>query len=50
VVTFLAVLELLKRNMVTVRQESRFGDIEIEYIEGSGSLADSGPVDEYGEV
>ena len=50
VVTFLAILELLKRNMVTVHQQSRFGDIEVEYVEGSGSLAQSGPVDEYGEV
>lgn len=48
VVAFLAVLELMKRNMVRARQVDAFGDIEIEYIEGSGSLADSGPVDEYG--
>lgn len=38
VVTFLAVLELYKRNMVTVRQQQAFGDIEIDYIEGSGEL------------
>ena len=38
VVTFLAVLELYKRNMVTVRQKDAFGDIEIDYIEGSGEL------------
>lgn len=38
VVTFLAVLELFKRNMVHVRQDDLFGDIEIEYIEGSGEL------------
>ena len=50
VVNFLAVLELLKRNMITVRQRGRFGDIEIQYVEGSGSLAESGPIDEYGEA
>lgn len=38
VVTFLAVLELFKRNMVSVQQDDLFGDIEIEYIEGSGEL------------
>ncbi|MDO4532649.1 MAG: segregation/condensation protein A [Coriobacteriia bacterium] len=50
VVTFLAILELLKRNMVTVRQRGVFGDIVVKYIEGSGSLAESGPIEEYGEV
>lgn len=30
VVTFLAVLELVKRRLVTVRQDHRFGDIEIK--------------------
>lgn len=38
VVTFLAVLELYKRSMVTIRQDELFGDIEIDYIEGSGDL------------
>ncbi len=38
VVTFLAVLELYKRSMVRVRQSEQFGDIEIDYIEGSGNL------------
>jgi segregation and condensation protein A len=38
VVTFLAVLELFKRNMVRVQQNTLFGDIEITYIEGSGEL------------
>lgn len=38
VVTFLAVLELYKRSMVRVRQDEQFGDIEIDYIEGSGEL------------
>ena len=38
VVTFLAVLELYKRGMVTARQPENFGDIEIEFIEGSGEL------------
>ena len=50
VVSFLAILELLKRNMVTVRQDGVFGDIEVEYIEGSGELSETGPIDEYGEV
>ena len=50
VVSFLAILELLKRNMITVRQDAQFGDIEIEYIEGSVSLEQSGPIDEYGEA
>lgn len=38
VVTFLAVLELYKRQMVRVEQPLAFGDIRIEYIEGSGAL------------
>ena len=38
VVTFLAILELYKRAKVTVRQHDSFGDIEIDYIEGSGEL------------
>lgn len=38
VVTFLAVLELYKRNMVYVSQPKPFGDIELDYIEGSGEL------------
>ncbi|MEG0682612.1 MAG: segregation/condensation protein A [Raoultibacter sp.] len=38
VVTFLAVLELYKRAMVSLQQTETFGDIEIDYIEGSGAL------------
>ncbi|MBO4352502.1 MAG: segregation/condensation protein A [Eggerthellaceae bacterium] len=38
VVTFLAVLELYKRSMVDLEQDAQFGDIEINYIEGSGEL------------
>ena len=38
VVTFLAILELYKRSMVTIRQETSFGDIDIAFIEGSGEL------------
>lgn len=38
VVTFLAILELYKRSMVTIRQDELFGDIEVNYIEGSGEL------------
>lgn len=38
VVSFLAILELYKRKMVMLEQESSFGDIDITYIEGSGEL------------
>ena len=38
VVTFLAVLELYKRSMVNLEQAELFGDIRIDYIEGSGDL------------
>lgn len=38
VVTFLAILELYKRQMVKLEQEQSFGDISIDYIEGSGEL------------
>lgn len=38
VVTFLACLELYKRQMVRLNQNSAFGDIDITYIEGSGDL------------
>ncbi len=38
VVTFLAVLELYKRQMVRLDQPHAFGDISIEYLEGSGAL------------
>ena len=37
-VTFLAVLELYKRRMVRLEQPEAFGDIAIDYIEGSGEL------------
>lgn len=37
VVSFLAVLELCKRSMVSVRQDEQFGEIHIAYIEGSSS-------------
>ena len=36
VVYFLAVLELYKRGMVTLKQRRQYGDIDIRYIEGSG--------------
>ena len=42
VVTFLAVLELYKRGMVHFDQRAEFGDIEIDYIEGSGELVLAG--------
>ena len=42
VVSFLAVLELYKRNMVDIVQNEAFGDIEIDYIEGSGELVFDG--------
>ncbi len=38
VVSFLAILELYKRQMVMLEQSSTFGDISIDYIEGSGAL------------
>lgn len=38
VVTFLAILELYKRQMVRLTQPETFGDIAIDYIEGSGEL------------
>ena len=38
VVTFLALLELYKRQMIRLKQKKSFGDIEITYIEGSGEL------------
>ena len=38
VVTFLAILELYKRQMVRLDQPDTFGDIAIDYIEGSGEL------------
>ncbi|MDO4501829.1 MAG: ScpA family protein [Coriobacteriia bacterium] len=38
VVSFLAILELCKRSMVTLVQDQQFGDIKISYIEGSGEL------------
>lgn len=50
VVTFLAVLELYKRNMVTVEQLEQFGDIDIRYIEGSGELVlENDPLTSVGE-
>ena len=33
-----AVLELYKRSMVKINQDELFGDIAIDYIEGSGDL------------
>lgn len=36
VVYFLAVLELYKRGMVTLKQRKQYGDIDIRFIEGSG--------------
>lgn len=42
VVTFLAVLELYKRAMITISQSQLFGDIDIHYIEGSGDLVLTG--------
>ncbi|WP_165246988.1 segregation and condensation protein A [Adlercreutzia sp. ZJ141] len=42
VVTFLAVLELYKRGMVHIEQSCEFGDIDIDYIEGSGELVLTG--------
>lgn len=38
VVSFLAILELYKRNMVTITQEECFGDIIIDHIDGADEL------------
>ncbi len=38
IVSFLAILELYKRRMIDVRQPESFGDISIDFIEGSGEL------------
>lgn len=40
VVSFLAILELYKRMMVLLDQPEPFGDIDIDYIEGSPELTD----------
>lgn len=42
VVTFLALLELYKRSMITIDQQDQFGDIDVRYIEGSGELVLTG--------
>ncbi len=36
VANFLAILELYKRGIVSVRQDEIFGDIEIAHVEGAG--------------
>lgn len=47
VVNFLALLELYKRKMILLEQETSYGDIQISYIEGSGELdLDSDPIEE----
>ncbi len=47
VVTFLAILELYKRQMIRLEQTSNFGEISLSYIEGSGELTfDDEPVDD----
>lgn len=49
VVSFLAILELYKRQMVRLEQPVSFGDIDITYIEGSGALfLEDGELDEVG--
>lgn len=50
VVTFLAILELYKRSMVTLVQDEQFGDIEVSYIEGSGVLTFDDEEESDGEV
>ncbi|WP_283171023.1 segregation and condensation protein A [Curtanaerobium respiraculi] len=42
VVSFLAVLELYKRGMIRLSQPEPFGDIQLDYIEGSGPLSFEG--------
>lgn len=47
VVNFLALLELYKRKMVQLEQPQAFGDIQIDYIEGSGDLdLDANPIED----
>ena len=49
VVTFLAMLELFKRNMVSLKQDDLFGDISI--VEGaSAQILDDGEFDSTGEA
>ena len=51
VVTFLAMLELFKRNMVSLKQDDLFGDISITYVEGaSAQILDDGEFDSAGEA
>ena len=51
VVTFLAMLELFKRNMVSLKQDDLFGDISITYVEGaSAQILDDGEFDSTGEA
>ena len=46
VVTFLAMLELFKRNMVCLKQDDLFGDISITYVEGpNAQILDDGEFD-----
>lgn len=46
VVTFLALLELFKRNMVSLKQDDLFGDISITYVEGADAqILDDGEFD-----
>ncbi len=50
VVTFLAILELYKRSVVDLAQESQFGTIDISYREGSEEIAfDAWDDDDYDE-
>lgn len=49
VVYFLAVLELYKRGMVTLKQRKQYGDIDIRFIEGSGDYV-APKVSEYDDV
>ena len=43
VVRFLAVLELFKQGRVDLQQPTTFGDIEIQWLGASGSIADDDP-------
>ena len=51
VVTFLAMLELFKRNMVSLKQDDLFGDISITYVEGANAqILDDSEFDSAGEA
>ena len=49
VVSFLAILELYKQNMVRLMQDEPLGDIAVDFVEDSGALVLDGLDEEGGE-